>query len=93
LQKQGYESEWEREANIYKKILVPLDGSELAECSLSHVTNPLKNDPAAEVVLLSAVIVEPPWREIERVEDGRGSGQRKVERQDGTIQRTERYRD
>jgi len=43
---------------MYKKILVPLDGSELAECSLSHVKNLVKGDPASEVTLLNVVKVE-----------------------------------
>ncbi len=43
---------------MYKKILVPLDGSELAECALSHVTNLVKKDPASEVTLLNVVKVE-----------------------------------
>jgi len=40
------------------KILVPLDGSELAECALSHVKNLVKKDPASEVTLLNVVKVE-----------------------------------
>jgi nucleotide-binding universal stress UspA family protein len=39
------------------KILVPLDGSELAECALSHVKNLVKADPASEVTLLNVVKV------------------------------------
>ncbi len=43
---------------MYKKILVPLDGSELAECALPHVINLAKKDPASEVILLNVVKVE-----------------------------------
>jgi nucleotide-binding universal stress UspA family protein len=48
---------------MYQKILVPLDGSELAECSLNHVAG-LLNGSAAEVILLNAVVVDMPWREM-----------------------------
>jgi nucleotide-binding universal stress UspA family protein len=43
---------------VYKKILVPLDGSELAECALPHVINLAKKDPASEVTLLNVIKVE-----------------------------------
>jgi nucleotide-binding universal stress UspA family protein len=49
---------------MYKKILVPLDGSELAECSLNHVKKLFQDGPVGEVVLLNAVVVEIPWREL-----------------------------
>jgi nucleotide-binding universal stress UspA family protein len=49
---------------MYKKILVPLDGSELAECALNHVKKLFQEGPVGEVVLLSAVGVEFPWREL-----------------------------
>ena len=42
---------------MYKKILVPLDGSELAECSLSHVKAIATGCSVPEVVLLR--VVEP----------------------------------
>ena len=38
---------------MYKKILVPLDGSELAECVLPHVKNLTKDDSATEVTILN----------------------------------------
>ena len=53
---------------MYKKILVPLDGSELAECSLNHVKSLVKNGSAGEVILLNAVVVDLPWRELSRSE-------------------------
>ena len=42
---------------MYKKILVPLDGSELAECSLSHVKAIATGCSVPDVVLLR--VVEP----------------------------------
>lgn len=56
---------------MYKKILVPLDGSHLAECSLNHVTNLIKDASVSEVVLLTAVVVDLPWREMEDTTEGR----------------------
>jgi nucleotide-binding universal stress UspA family protein len=38
---------------VYKKILVPLDGSELAECSLAHVKAIAAGCNVPEVILLS----------------------------------------
>ncbi len=38
---------------MYNKIVVPLDGSKLAECVLSHVEGLAKNAPATEVMLVS----------------------------------------
>jgi nucleotide-binding universal stress UspA family protein len=42
---------------VYEKILVPLDGSELAECVLPHVENLAKDKKAVKVVLVR--VVEP----------------------------------
>jgi len=42
---------------MYKKILAPLDGSELSECSLEHVRAVAAGCQVAEVVLLR--VVEP----------------------------------
>jgi len=38
---------------MYKKILVPLDGSKLAECALSHVEELAKGCGTEEVILVS----------------------------------------
>src|SRR5512139_2220533 len=38
---------------MYKKILVPLDGSKLAECALPHVEELAKGCDMVEVILLS----------------------------------------
>jgi nucleotide-binding universal stress UspA family protein len=54
---------------MYKKILVPLDGSELAECAFNHVKKLLQDGTLGEVVLLSAVTVDFPWREVSMGED------------------------
>ncbi len=40
---------------MYKKIMVPLDGSKLAECVLPHVDTIVKGCVAPEVVLVQAV--------------------------------------
>jgi nucleotide-binding universal stress UspA family protein len=46
---------------MYKKVLVPLDGSALAECTLSHVENLIKDGSVGEVTLLNVVKVDLPW--------------------------------
>ncbi len=38
---------------MYKKVVVPLDGSKLAECVLSHVEALAKSDMAKQVLLVS----------------------------------------
>lgn len=43
---------------MYRKILVPLDGSELAECVLPHVINVAKSNEGSEVILFR--VCEPP---------------------------------
>ena len=49
---------------MYKKVLVPLDGSELAECALNHVKNLVKEGSAGEVTLFNVVKVDAPWAEL-----------------------------
>jgi len=46
---------------MYQKLLVPLDGSELAECTLSHVKNLVKDGSVGEVTLLNVIKVDIPW--------------------------------
>ncbi|MGD0276416.1 MAG: universal stress protein [Syntrophales bacterium] len=46
---------------MYKKILVPLDGSKLAECALPHVVNLAKGDAVGEVILLNVVEIPSVW--------------------------------
>jgi nucleotide-binding universal stress UspA family protein len=60
-----------KEAKMYKKILVPLDGSELAECALNHVRQLFKDRPGGQLILLNAVVTEVPWRDINPGETGR----------------------
>jgi nucleotide-binding universal stress UspA family protein len=49
---------------MYQKVLVPLDGSELAECALNHVKNLVKEGSAGEVTLFNVVKVDTPWAEL-----------------------------
>jgi nucleotide-binding universal stress UspA family protein len=42
---------------MYRKVLVPLDGSELAECSLSHAKAIAKGCNASELIVLR--VIEP----------------------------------
>ncbi|MDO8472676.1 MAG: universal stress protein, partial [Dehalococcoidia bacterium] len=54
----GRKSEFPEDDSMYDKILVPLDGSELAECALPHVLELAKGCHVGEVILLR--ICEPP---------------------------------
>ncbi len=45
---------------MYQKVLVPLDGSELAECTLPQVTNLARGGNIGEVVLLRVIKVNMP---------------------------------
>ncbi|MCX5820257.1 MAG: universal stress protein [Deltaproteobacteria bacterium] len=49
---------------MYKKVLVPLDGSELAECALNHVKALVKEGSVKEVTLFTAVRVDTSWVEL-----------------------------
>ncbi len=49
---------------MYKKVLVPLDGSALAECTLSHVKNLFKDGSVGEVTLLNVVKFDLPWAKM-----------------------------
>ena len=46
---------------MYKKVLVPLDGSDLAECMLSHLKSLFKDGAVGEVTLLNIVTIDIPW--------------------------------
>lgn len=46
---------------MYKKVLVPLDGSKLAECAVNHVKALVKEGSAKEVTLFTAVRVDTSW--------------------------------
>ncbi len=49
---------------MYKKVLLPLDGSELAECALNHVKNLIKDGCVGEVTLLNVVNFNISWTEL-----------------------------
>jgi nucleotide-binding universal stress UspA family protein len=49
---------------MYEKVLVPLDGSELAECALSHVKSLFEDGSEGEVTLLNIVKFDIPWAEM-----------------------------
>lgn len=50
---------------MYQKVLVPLDGSDLAECTLSHLKALIKDGSVGEVTLLNVVTIDIPWAEFE----------------------------
>ncbi|MBI2980295.1 MAG: hypothetical protein HYY41_05685, partial [Chloroflexi bacterium] len=54
---------------MYKKILVPLDGSELAECVIPHIETLLKGVASPKVMLVRAVepISVPKGREAAKI--------------------------
>ena len=49
---------------MYHKVLVPLDGSKLAECALTHVKTMVKEGFAGDVTLLNVVHVDAPYSEL-----------------------------
>ena len=50
---------------MYKKIMVPLDGSKLAECALPHVEELVKGYDATEVMLVSVTERVQGYRAVE----------------------------
>jgi len=50
---------------MYHKVLIPLDGSKLAECALPHVRNLAQGVHIEEVILLSVAMFNPPYGIIE----------------------------
>lgn len=46
---------------MYRKVLVPLDGSPLAECVLDHVKPLAQSGQIDEILLLSVVEIPPGW--------------------------------
>jgi nucleotide-binding universal stress UspA family protein len=46
---------------MYEKVLVPLDGSELAECVLPQVRNLAREGVVGEIILLNVVEVPSVW--------------------------------
>lgn len=49
---------------MYRKVLVPLDGSQLAECALDEVKKMVKDGFAEEVILLRVVTIDAPYAEL-----------------------------
>jgi len=49
---------------MQKKVLVPLDGSELAECALFHVENFAKDGCIGEVTILRVLAINIPWEPV-----------------------------
>lgn len=52
------------EEKMYDKVLVPLDGSPLAECALTHVQMMAKERFVKEVILLNVVRIDAPYSEL-----------------------------
>lgn len=48
---------------MYKKVLVPLDGSDLAVCALNHVKDLFKAGAVEEITILNVVNTHIPWAE------------------------------
>lgn len=46
---------------MYEKLLVPVDGSELAECALNHAEAMIKGGYAKEATVLNIVKIDIPW--------------------------------
>jgi len=61
---------------MYKKILVPLDGSKLAECALPHVEELAKGCGTEEVILVSVTERVKGYRALE--DPGQRLGQRLI---------------
>jgi nucleotide-binding universal stress UspA family protein len=49
---------------MYQKILVPLDGSTLAECALPHVKNLAGGGKVGKIILLSVAVFNIPYGSI-----------------------------
>ncbi len=50
---------------MYKKVLVPLDGSDIAECTLSHLKSLFKDGSVGEATLLNIVVIDISWVDLE----------------------------
>jgi nucleotide-binding universal stress UspA family protein len=49
---------------MYRKVLVPLDGSEMAECTLGEVKALVKDGFAGEINVLNIVKIDIPWAQM-----------------------------
>jgi nucleotide-binding universal stress UspA family protein len=77
---------------MYKKILVPLDGSKLAECALPHAEELAKSCYAEKVILVSATERVQSYRALE--DPGAPLGQRLVPEASGKKEKqAQRYLD
>lgn len=75
---------------MYKKILVPLDGSKLAECALPHVEELARGCGTEEVILVSVTERVPGYRAYD--DPSRPSGQRLIPEAAGKKEKpAERY--
>lgn len=54
---------------MFKKVLVPLDGSTLSECSLPYIKNMAKDGAIGEVVLLMVAVIDIPYDNYKKVMD------------------------
>ena len=50
---------------MFRHALVPLDGSDLAECTLNHATTMIKDGILGEVTLFNVYKVDFPWIKID----------------------------
>lgn len=51
---------------MYQKVLVPLDGSALAECALPHVKSMVKDGAAGEVIVITVADVHIPYDDFRK---------------------------
>jgi nucleotide-binding universal stress UspA family protein len=49
---------------VFKKVLVPLDGSALAECTLPYIKKLIKDGAVDEITLLNVVLINFDWYEV-----------------------------
>jgi nucleotide-binding universal stress UspA family protein len=75
---------------MYKKTLVPLDGSKLAECALSHVQSLINDGAIGEVVLLNVVGIDIPWVGMDKGIDFGGMRQELINTAQKYLARIER---
>jgi nucleotide-binding universal stress UspA family protein len=50
---------------MYKKCLVPLDGSELAECALNHAEKLVREGLVNELTVFNVVTIDIPWADLQ----------------------------
>jgi nucleotide-binding universal stress UspA family protein len=51
---------------MFKKVLVPLDGSALSECSLPYIKNLSRDGSIGEVVLLMVAVIDIPYDNVKK---------------------------